>query len=645
MIRARWLGRAPFADAHALQRALFEHAVDPYLLLLEHPPIYTLGLRGTLDHVLVDPADLGADLVRTDRGGDVTFHGPGQLVGYPILSWPTGPDATPADVRSVEQLVIDVCTDVGLPGVVGCPTIPACGSNLMAPDPRQVCAIGVAAAGAERCTASPHATRRSLLVRQDRARGIPGREGHLAGRRGPRRHGGRRRRPDGGAGGAGVGRRRGRVRQRRGDRPDPAGGVSILERKPQWLRVEADMGPAYRDIKRTMRSLDLVTVCEEAGGPNIFECWNDGTATFMVNGDLCTRACKFRRSTPAGRRVCPTPASPPTWPRRWRRWHWPSVSGDRGGPGRPARRLVAAMAAMVRAIRLEPVRRRSRSDPRLQGRPFGAGGVFQLLDILNDNLETVAVEAVSVRLSASVRPQPGRAWSVPLPVLVATKSGLIVGIRASPRTRSPMTDLRNVGVDILTVGQYLLPTACTTCPSPAGGRPTSSPGWPRPVGRSGSPTSSVAADPGPATTPARWPRPLRTSPHRFFGGPPAAAGPPPGRPPGVAGGTGGSRRGGPTVRGGPVLERTAGTPRLGLSAGGRLAELDHRTDGRLAVCRGSPVDVVAAVAKEVEATEVFVTDDSGLHGTHRDEAVETALASRWRCGLVRVDSPYAVAPW
>ena len=67
-------------------------------------------------------------------------------------------------------------------------------------------------------------------------------------------------------------------------------GLAITERKPPWLRVHADMGPGYRELKKTMRSLDLITVCEEAGCPNIFECWNDGTATFMINGDRCSRA-------------------------------------------------------------------------------------------------------------------------------------------------------------------------------------------------------------------------------------------------------------------------------------------------------------------------------------------------------------------
>ena len=69
--------------------------------------------------------------------------------------------------------------------------------------------------------------------------------------------------------------------------------IEIRQRKPGWLRAPARMGPAYLELKRTMRDLDLVTVCEEAGCPNIYDCWADGTATFMLNGDRCTRACGF----------------------------------------------------------------------------------------------------------------------------------------------------------------------------------------------------------------------------------------------------------------------------------------------------------------------------------------------------------------
>ncbi len=105
MLRVRWLGRVPYGEADELQRALLERAADDYLLLLEHPHVYTLGKSADPAHVLVPPASVGADLVRTDRGGDVTYHGPGQLVGYPIVTlpeWRAGQRDVVAYVRRLE---------------------------------------------------------------------------------------------------------------------------------------------------------------------------------------------------------------------------------------------------------------------------------------------------------------------------------------------------------------------------------------------------------------------------------------------------------------------------------------------------------------------------------------------------------------
>ncbi len=87
-LRSRWLGRVSYAEASDLQLALHARTADQYLLLLEHSHVYTLGTRADPAHVLVPPARVGAELARTDRGGDVTYHGPGQLVGYPILTLP-----------------------------------------------------------------------------------------------------------------------------------------------------------------------------------------------------------------------------------------------------------------------------------------------------------------------------------------------------------------------------------------------------------------------------------------------------------------------------------------------------------------------------------------------------------------------------
>ena len=102
-LHVRRLGRIPFAEADDLQRAWQRSARDR-LVLCEHPAVYTLGTTSDPAHVLVPPATVGADLARTDRGGDVTFHGPGQVVGYPILTLPEWRDGT-ADVVAYLSLI------------------------------------------------------------------------------------------------------------------------------------------------------------------------------------------------------------------------------------------------------------------------------------------------------------------------------------------------------------------------------------------------------------------------------------------------------------------------------------------------------------------------------------------------------------
>jgi len=137
-LRVRRLGIIGYDEALALQTELFERVGESWLLLLEHPHVYTLGVRARPEHVLVDPAQVGATLVCTNRGGDVTYHGPGQLVGYPILDVPFRSGAVSTYVTSVEQVVIDALSDLGLdcarrkPGYTG-----------VWVDDRKVAAIGV----------------------------------------------------------------------------------------------------------------------------------------------------------------------------------------------------------------------------------------------------------------------------------------------------------------------------------------------------------------------------------------------------------------------------------------------------------------------------------------------------------------------
>ena len=108
-LHVRWLGRVPYSEAYAVQNGLFRNGTANHLLLLEHPHVFTYGSSADLDrNVLVDPASVGAELVSVNRGGDVTYHGPGQLVGYPILALKpkhggrNGPVDTVAHVRNVD---------------------------------------------------------------------------------------------------------------------------------------------------------------------------------------------------------------------------------------------------------------------------------------------------------------------------------------------------------------------------------------------------------------------------------------------------------------------------------------------------------------------------------------------------------------
>ncbi|HEU5301108.1 MAG TPA: lipoyl(octanoyl) transferase LipB [Acidimicrobiia bacterium] len=115
-LRVRRLGTVGYADALGLQERLFTRAGEAWLLLLEHPAVYTLGVRARPEHVLVDPASVGATVERIHRGGDVTYHGPGQLVGYVVVDVPFGPGAVHAHVAAIEQVVLDALGDLGLDG-------------------------------------------------------------------------------------------------------------------------------------------------------------------------------------------------------------------------------------------------------------------------------------------------------------------------------------------------------------------------------------------------------------------------------------------------------------------------------------------------------------------------------------------------
>ena len=483
-LRVRWLGRVPYREALAVQQALFQYGVEDHLMLLEHPHVFTHGPRADLGvNVLVEPASVGAELVSVKRGGDVTYHGPGQLVGYPIVNVPNALGASD-HVRAIQRVIVASLTELGLVDVGCLDEYPGVWVGVSSPDPRKICAIGVRLAhgrtmhGFALNVAPDMRYMRDYIV----PCGIPDKpvtslveEGvdstlqavaevvarHAAdvwgGGSMERQDVAWKHRPDDlsafsrGEGPGAVVRRLAQV--------GVADGLAIATRKPDWLRPKVVHGPEVIALKKTVRNLGLVTVCEEAGCPNLSDCWADGTATFMVLGERCTRACGF----------CLVDTSKPLPP-----------AGDE--PDRVADAVasmglahavltmvarddlvdggMAHVARCVEAIRLRcPGTRIETLISDAKGDNDSLALLFDIRpDVLNHNIETVA------RLQRAVRPSAGYARSLSVlarakAVGLTTKSGLIVGMgETSEEIAGCLADLAGVGVDIVTIGQYLRPT-------------------------------------------------------------------------------------------------------------------------------------------------------------------------------------------
>ena len=238
--------------------------------------------------------------------------------------------------------------------------------------------------------------------------------------------------------------------------------IAMADRKPEWLKVRSPGGSNYVRLKHLMRSQTLHTVCEEAGCPNMGECWEAGTATFMILGDVCTRACKY----------CAVAHGMPT-------------ELDEDEPRRVAESVAAMdlehvvitsvnrdeLADGGARIYAETIRLTNEMAPECSVEVLipdfkGDEEALKLVleagpDIMGHNLETVE------RLHPDVRPG-GRYWrsisllgvSKRLDPSTLTKSGLMLGLgETDDEIRQAMHDLREAAVDILTLGQYLRPSA------------------------------------------------------------------------------------------------------------------------------------------------------------------------------------------
>ena len=237
--------------------------------------------------------------------------------------------------------------------------------------------------------------------------------------------------------------------------------ISPKLERPKWLRAPAPAGENYRDLKGLIERLRLHTVCESAACPNVGECWNHRTATFMILGNVCTRRCGFCAVQKGGplpvdydepRRVAEASAA-----LGLRYAVVTSVNRDDRKDGG-----AELFALTIRAIRERiPGCRVEVLIPDFQGSHAAMDIVLEAApDVLNHNTETVPRLYRQVRLGAryersldilayakSVRPQ------------IPTKSGLMLGLgETAEEVRRVMRDLRAHHVDILTLGQYLRPS-------------------------------------------------------------------------------------------------------------------------------------------------------------------------------------------
>ena len=491
-LNVRWLGKLPYSEAYDLQLGLHKaisnnYEDDDYLLLLEHDNVITSGRSSKDNNLLVSQEildQMSIDFFETDRGGDITFHGEGQLIGYPIIRLQDPKKVVPF-VRSIENVLIQslkelsidsftkehdtgVWTSMGKIASIGIKVskwttyhgfslnifdklegfdlINPCGneyesvtsiqsfndtvsfdevSKIVSNNFIKLFEYSEVDEQFSQFTPKQLKSNKEFNIDKMVAAGVfkPSTKGI----------------------------------------PITIKGVLPNEpKRPEWMKVKANLGNDYRSLKNLLSEKKLNTVCEEASCPNIYECWSMGTATFMIMGDVCTRACGF----------CDVKTGKPG-------------TLDLGEPKRVAESVKAMQLthAVITSV--------NRDDLEDGGSQFFADTIYEVKklnnkcdvevlipdfkgdrlaidniikaspEVINHNLETVPRLQREIRTSASY----GRSLSLLHYVKSQgfegkTKTGLIVGMGENKEeVASVLKDISKLNVDIVTIGQYLRPTA------------------------------------------------------------------------------------------------------------------------------------------------------------------------------------------
>jgi len=491
-LNIRWLGKLPYSEAYDLQLGIHRsvsqnNSNDDYLLLLEHDGVITSGRSAKKNNLLVSEEELnnrGIDFFETDRGGDITYHGEGQLIGYPIVRL-SDPKKILPFVRSLENVIIDtlnefsidsftkedntgVWTSVGKIASIGIKVskwttyhgfslnifdnlegfnlINPCGneseqmssihqfnnqisfedvSNVISKNFEKIFNYEKIDKQFSQFTPKQLKTTKEFNIDEMVKRGV--------------------------------------FKPNKNIIPITIRGVLPNEpKRPEWMKVKANLGNDYINLKNLLSEKKLNTVCEEASCPNIYECWSMGTATFMIMGDVCTRACGFCdvKTGKPGQLDLDEPIRVAESVKAMQLSHAVITSVNRDdlddGGSLFFADTIRAVKELNEKCNVEVL------VPDFKGLRSAIDNIlFASPEVFNHNLETVPRLQREIRTAASY----GRSLSLLEYVkqqgfMGKTKTGLIVGMgETKDEVISVLKDLSKIDIDIVTIGQYLRPTA------------------------------------------------------------------------------------------------------------------------------------------------------------------------------------------
>ena len=491
-LNIRWLGNLPYGEALTLQKGLHNSVSvgnneEDYLLLLEHNNVITLGRSGDKDNLIANKEkldNLGIEYFETDRGGDITFHGKGQLIGYPIIRL-SDPKKVIPFVRTIEKSIINalaafnidsyskeedtgVWTSKGKIASIGIKvskwtTYHGFSLNIFE-DLNGFDLINPCGNSDEKIS-SVHSFNKEVSFKEivdevskefSKNFNYEIINSQLSQFTPTQLKKEKKYEIDEMVD-------RGVFNKNKNVIPVTIKGLLPGEpKRPEWMKVKANLGSEYIELKNLINEKKLNTVCEEASCPNIYECWSMGTATFMIMGDTCTRACGFcdvNTGKPSDLdELEPLRVAESVKTMKLTHAVVTSVNRDdlEDGGSEFFAKTIQEIKLMNPSTSVEVL------IPDFKGDRRAIDNIInEAPEVLNHNLETVPRLQREIRTAASY----GRSLSLlqyakEVNFSGKTKTGLIVGMGEEfDEVIAVLKDVSQIDIDIVTIGQYLRPTS------------------------------------------------------------------------------------------------------------------------------------------------------------------------------------------